>query len=263
MAFVGMRPCDARALLLLDAVLIQGRYRDPYYARRREGGLVVSLACEHPRKTCFCHALGSGPFDPEGSDVLLCQIAPDAFLAKAVTPVGERVLHGLGLELASEGVREEAEERAARAEQELSPMEPIVGLEERALQLFDDVALWRRLSASCLACGTCTYVCPTCHCFDIQDSRTVAGVERVRAWDSCMYPLFTRHASGHNPRPDQAARWRQRLLHKFAYLPANTQRYGCVGCGRCVLSCPVNLDIRRALQMMLAALSMLASQEAL
>ena len=72
--------------------------------------------------------------------------------------------------------------------------------------------------------------------------------ERVRGWDSCMYPMFTQHASGHNPRPNQAARWRQRTMHKFEYLPRNVGLYGCVGCGRCVQSCPVRLDIRHVLR---------------
>jgi len=98
-----------------------------------------------------------------------------------------------------------------------------------------------------LACGTCTYVCPQCHCFNIEDRLLLDGGERVRAWDSCMYPGFTIQASGHNPRPDQAARWRQRIMHKFEYLPRNVGLYGCVGCGRCILSCPVQLDIRQVL----------------
>lgn len=108
--------------------------------------------------------------------------------------------------------------------------------------------VWQAVSAKCLACGTCTYNCPTCHCFNIEDRQLAGGGERVRAWDSCMYPTFTQQASGHNPRPDQAARWRQRTMHKFEYLPRNVDLYGCVGCGRCIQSCPVRLDIRQVLE---------------
>ena len=113
--------------------------------------------------------------------------------------------------------------------------------------LFDS-PVWAEVSEKCLACGTCTYNCPDCHCFNIEDRLLADGGERVRGWDSCMYPMFTQHASGHNPRPDQAARWRQRTMHKFEYLPRNVALYGCVGCGRCVQSCPVRLDIRQVLR---------------
>jgi Fe-S-cluster-containing hydrogenase component 2 len=111
-----------------------------------------------------------------------------------------------------------------------------------------DSPIWQEIANKCIACGTCTYVCPECHCFNIEDRALADGGERVRAWDACMYTLFTQHASGHNPRPDQAARWRQRTSHKFAYLPRNVGMYGCVGCGRCVLACPVRLDIREVLR---------------
>ncbi|MCD6302085.1 MAG: 4Fe-4S dicluster domain-containing protein, partial [Anaerolineae bacterium] len=96
----------------------------------------------------------------------------------------------------------------------------------------------------------------------IQDRTVANGGERVRTWDSCMYAGFTVHASGHNPRPDQAARWRQRVMHKFSYLPLNVDAYGCVGCGRCVVNCPVNLDIRRVLARVLDASRVEAEESA-
>jgi formate hydrogenlyase subunit 6/NADH:ubiquinone oxidoreductase subunit I len=105
---------------------------------------------------------------------------------------------------------------------------------------------WSRVQESCLNCGTCTYCCPTCHCFDIQDETQGEAGRRVRNWDTCMSWLFTMHGTGHNPRGSKLDRVRQRFMHKFKYIPAKRGgEIGCVGCGRCVQLCPVNIDVRR------------------
>ena len=107
--------------------------------------------------------------------------------------------------------------------------------------------LWDDEAMSCIRCGICTYLCPTCHCFDINDeitSHSPLEGKRVRTWDNCQFPDFTMHSSGHNPRPDKASRLRQRIMHKFNYFVHNFGEIACVGCGRCVSYCPVNIDIR-------------------
>jgi len=104
---------------------------------------------------------------------------------------------------------------------------------------------WNTIHQKCLACGTCTYLFPTCHCFDISDEQKGDDGIRLRNWDSCMFPLFTLETSGHNPRPTQKERWRQRAMHKFKYYVDNFNAIACVGCGRCVMYCPVNIDIRK------------------
>jgi len=110
---------------------------------------------------------------------------------------------------------------------------------------------WEDSAFACLNCGTCTYVCPTCWCFDIQDETHGKKGVRLKAWDSCMYPLFTLHTTGHNPRDTKVQRVRQRFMHKLKYY---TDKYEdgimCVGCGRCIRSCPVNIDIRNVCQLM-------------
>ena len=243
---LGLRPCDARSFLLLDKVFAEGRYLDPYYKARRDNSLVISLACDHPRQTCFCHAFGSGPYDREGSDVMMRE-AGDAYLVEAVSERGAKLLEDLSLEPADQAHLDKAREIEAKALDRLPDVEPVEGIEETLATLFES-DMWAEVSEKCLACGTCTFVCPACHCFSIEDILLASSGERVRGWDSCMFPVFTLHASGHNPRPDQSSRWRQRTMHKFEYLPRNVGLYGCVGCGRCIQSCPVQLDIRDVLR---------------
>ena len=248
---LGMRPCDARSLLLFDKVFIADKYVDLYYQARRENTLVFALACDHPRPTCFCHAFGSGPYDRTGADVFL-RDAGDAYLLEPVSEQGAKVLAGLALSPADQSHLKQAEKIKAEAQARLSAIEPVEGIREMLASLFDS-KVWAQIAEKCIACGTCTFACPGCHCFNIEDRVLAHGGERVRAWDGCMFPNFTLQASGNNPRPDQAARWRQRTMHKFAYLPLNVGLYGCVGCGRCILSCPVRLDIREVLRQVRAA----------
>jgi ferredoxin len=245
----GVHPCDARALLLLDRVF-GGNTEDPYYAEKRRMALVVSLACAHPDAACFCLALGGGPCSQEGSDLLLFDLG-DRYLVGAASEKGKALL--------TDGLFEDADEesfgKAGKVKEAAeSFMHPVAlwkgaaaeGLEKRLEALFDD-PLWSDLTESCLSCGICTYLCPTCHCFDICDEAGPVTGERIRIWDSCQFPLFTRQASGFNPRPTAKERFRQRIMHKFSYLPGSVNMNGCVGCGRCVTECPVNLDIREVL----------------
>ena len=107
---------------------------------------------------------------------------------------------------------------------------------------------WASLSEACLACGTCTFVCPTCQCYDIKDYNTGNGVQRYRCWDSCMYSDFTMMAHGNN-RTSQMQRFRQRFMHKLVYFPANNNgMYSCVGCGRCIEKCPSALNIVKVIK---------------
>ena len=138
--------------------------------------------------------------------------------------------------------------REARAQAAAAAMAVLdfSGVKEKADASFDS-PVWERIARICLGCGVCTYVCPTCHCFDITDETAGTGGVRLRTWDACQYPLYTMHASGHNPRPAKRARMRQRIMHKYSYTVDTAGTVSCTGCGRCVRQCPVNLDIRQML----------------
>ncbi|TFG37666.1 MAG: 4Fe-4S ferredoxin [Syntrophobacterales bacterium] len=241
----GVRPCDARSFVLLDNIFDDPKYRDPYYVERREKTTIVSMACVHPPyTTCFCTSVGGHPMASEGSDIVITDLGDD-YLAEFLTPKGEKLLEKMGdLGAADESLDAKKIELSKNAEKEITSHIPGREIKPWLDENFES-PFWDTLYRSCLACGTCTYLCPTCHCFDITDEVKGDGGRRIRSWDSCMSWLFTMETSGHNPRTSQKERWRQRLMHKFKYFVDNFDAIACVGCGRCVINCPVNIDIRK------------------
>jgi sulfhydrogenase subunit beta (sulfur reductase) len=236
----GVHPCDAAGLVRLDAVLLA----DPLYAARRARTTVVALACDETGPECFCTAVGGSPAGEEGADALLLPDG-DGWLVRALGPRGEALLapHRAAWPPAPAGGWDAALERSRRTGEAIRRRPIPAEWAARLERSFADPR-WSEVARRCLGCGVCAYVCPSCSCFDVADEGGDACGTRCRTWDSCAFRLFTLHGSGHNPRPDQAARARQRVLHKFAFFP---QQHGglpmCVGCGRCIAACPVGMDI--------------------
>lgn len=243
---LGVRPCDAKALALMDRVFNADKHKDFYYLNRRASAIVVGLGCNKPRPTCFCSSLKGGPFSTDGLDLLLIDIG-ETYVVRVASDRGEKLLSS------HEGFKEATEEDLRLMEHVVrsaeSPMKPpvdIAGLGNRLQGMFNHGA-WEQLHEKCLGCGVCTYLCPTCHCFDIVDEAVDSAGERVRIWDSCQFRLFTQETSGANPRPTGKERLRQRIMHKFSYFVESYGEAACVGCGRCIVNCPVNLDVRQVL----------------
>ena len=221
---------------------------DTYYAARRKHGIVVSLACHEPEESCFCKVFDIDAAAPEG-DVAMWAV-DDVYCMEARTEKGDEIPgSGKGTSGAGPSMRTEpgvsAEQEAIRGIIEKLPYShlSLEGWDGNATQEKFDDPRWKELSDACLACGTCTFSCPTCQCYDIKDFNTGHGVQRYRCWDSCMYSDFTLMAHGNN-RTTQMQRFRQRFMHKLVYYPANNDgMYSCVGCGRCVEKCPQGLNI--------------------
>ncbi len=242
---LAIRPCDAKANLLLDNVFAGGDYEDVYYTNRKENSIIVGLGCSEPLSTCFCSSFGGGPFSKEGLDILLIDIGY-RYLAQVITDKGRGILSHKFRE-ATEKELKLAEKIRNEAERKIKSGVEIEGIKEKLDTMFED-PFWDKLSEKCIGCGVCTYLCPSCHCFDIADEAADSEGKRVRNWDSCMFPLFTLQTSGHNPKPTGKERMRQRVMHKFNYFVENYKEPACVGCGRCIINCPVNIDIRKILK---------------
>ncbi len=240
----GIRPCDARSVKLLDNVFNNDKYQDPYYLARRENTVIVGIGCNQPASTCFCTSVNSGPFDTSGLDVLLIDTG-DAYVVETITEKGKLFVEKAGLAAASDSDRAAAAK--VKEEAVVTCQVNLDGLKAKLDVNFYD-PIWDKIHEKCLGCGACTYLCPTCHCFDIVDDAVDCNGCRVRNWDSCAFPLFTLHGSGHNPRSSNKERYRNRIMHKFKYFIDNFNEIACVGCGRCIKNCPVNMDIRVVLE---------------
>lgn len=246
-AVVGIRPYDARALTLVNLNFDTPEYRDPYWCDAYAATTFVGLAINRPSKADFSTAMGSGPFAEEGLDALLVDTG-DIYLAKVLTPKGEEYFNKAGFDKIADTDEslKKIEELKAKAEASMGPVNVFTDkLTEKTILDLYSAPFWDDLAFTCINCGTCTFVCPTCWCFDIQDEAKGKYSARFRNWDTCMAPLFTKHGSGHNPRGEKTQRVRQRFMHKLKYF---VDKYDvgtmCVGCGRCVEKCPVNIDIR-------------------
>ncbi len=245
----GMKACDVKGVEVLDQVFLADPV-DTFYAARRAHGTIVAMACHEPEETCFCQVFGIDASEPV-ADVATWMIDGELFW-KAITEKGEALTEEVKhLLVDTDDAKVEAEKAAIKAIVEKLPYTglSLEGWDGEHLTEKFDAENWDELYKTCLACGTCTFVCPTCQCYDIKDYTGKNGeVQRYRCWDSCMYSDFTMMAHGNN-RNSQMQRFRQRFMHKLVYFPANNDgMYSCVGCGRCVAKCPSSLNIVKVIK---------------
>jgi len=240
---VGLRLCDARAISVLDSVYMDGRFRDPYYATRREKLALVATVCDDPRWSCFCTSVGDLDEWAKGVDVLLTDLGDNVYAAP-VTEKGKQLVQG---SFFKDPTEDQTKKKAEVWENlKAMPKKPFAG-KNITENVSWDAAIWDDMAKRCLGCGACSYQCPSCSCFDIQDITTGSLVERYRCRDTCQFTDFTLMGAGHNPRPEKKMRTRQRVMHKFKYQMEQFNIIGCTGCGRCIESCPVNIDMRDVL----------------
>ena len=247
----GMKACDIQGVKVLDNVFLSDPI-DSFYAARREHGTIVAMACHEPEESCFCKAFGIDCAEP-AADVATWMVEGELYW-KALTEKGEALTKAVeSLLVEADGAdaeKLETEKTAIRAIVEKLPYSDLSleGWNGDALTEKFNSPVWEELYKPCLACGTCTFVCPTCQCYDIKDYDTGHGVKRYRCWDSCMYSDFTMMAHGNN-RNSQMQRFRQRFMHKLVYYPVNNNgMFSCVGCGRCVEKCPSSLNIVKVIK---------------
>lgn len=244
----GVRPCDVKSFEIMDIHFSRTGKVDPYWSKRREATTIFGFAFDVQApadSTDFYSSLEIGAADPEGSDVFMIR-RNDDLLLKGISSKGETLLSLLkSLADATEGDGKyfaQTVELSRSFRTRFTCMEP-KAIAKKLESLFHNTQFWEQISAACLSCGICTFVCPTCYCFDICDETVFGEGVRRRVWDACMFTDFTLEASGHNPRTKVYQRLRQKICHKYSF---HVRKYGpisCVGCGRCTRNCPVGIDI--------------------
>lgn len=248
-AIVGVKPCDLDALKVLLAIFSQGKYKDERITGRRENIILIGTGCTEKKPGCFCDERGIDKSFSRECDVFIQKPADgnESYTIYSFTGNGDNILDKLPKDgfisydpvLDNKAVCGQCNKNEGQIKE--------LAVEAGENELFDG-ADWEKISERCLGCGICTYICPTCHCFDFRDTHAGGRIIRYRCWDSCMYPKFTLHASGHNPRTSKKERFRQRVLHKYVYVKKNFGYIACTGCGRCIRSCPAGMNIRNAVR---------------
>lgn len=247
----GVKACDLKAILFADD-FFRRNFEDKYYLSRIRRRFIVVIGCLRPPRPegCFCTSAGTGPFAEAGFDLQLVD-AGDFYFVEVGSKQGEQFLSRY-----KEFFRDSAEgtlDSLSRIKTEASGAVELKVDFLRALELMaDDNFLprenYQRIGERCIYCGGCLYVCPTCTCFNVFDDVKDDRGRRYRNWDACVFEGYTREASGHNPRDEKWLRTARRYEHKLKYDYQLTGTSGCVGCGRCLVSCPVNIGISGFIQ---------------
>ncbi len=237
----GQRPCDAAGILALKAIF-ETDYNDVLFTSKYNKVTFITISCIKSNENCFCTSSGLTPGSPEGSDILLTPVENDDYYAEIVTEKGKKIVEN-NKDLFEKTGEIDKTKYLAKVEARFDNK----NIQKKLAQIFEHDT-WIEQSLHCIGCGACAYVCPACACFDIQDEDNGKKGFRYKCWDSCGFGAFTLHTSGHNPREVQSQRWRQRIYHKFSYMPEREKVFGCVGCGRCSNVCPVNMNLIEHLQ---------------
>lgn len=254
-AIVGVKACDLKGFKIQDFVFKDSGCKDPAYTQTRERNLIISTDCTLAIDTCYCLALGIQPHPQENFDINLSETS-EGFVVEIGSEKGRGVTENLAslfkqeIPEAAQAEKNSQRDRVIRAVEEnirkfdIPRQESFAGIIERNFQS----EIWKEEAKTCVECGACTNICPTCHCFFLYDQKDEASMARMRVWDSCMIKDYARVAGGGNPRKSLWMRLRNRFEKKFDFFPKVANVYACTGCGRCISACPAKIDIRKVLR---------------
>ncbi|HTS95983.1 MAG TPA: 4Fe-4S dicluster domain-containing protein [Streptosporangiaceae bacterium] len=246
LAFFGVRPCDLRAIEIQDQVLGRGDHAGSRYAARRAGVFIIAVNCTEPGETCFCASMGTGPQAGPGYDLALTEMTGPGrheFLVEVGSPAGAEMMAGVPARPADDATAGQARSAVAGAADRMGRSMPADALRE-LMAASHDAARWDDVASRCLTCGNCTMACPTCFCTTVEDTTDLSGdhAERWQLWDSCFDVDFS-YLHGGPVRSSPRSRYKQWLTHKLGTWHDQFGSSGCVGCGRCIVWCPVGIDL--------------------
>ena len=251
---MGAKACDLKGFKIQDFVFQNHDYPDPFYIKLRQDNLIISADCTFALDTCFCLSLGVKPYPQGDYDINLSPVK-EGFVVESGSQKGKALIqeNAALFQSPTEAHVFQRDERRKSVEGEVA-----LNIKESAIPDQDslegavakgyDSDVWETEAKTCVECGACNAICPTCHCFLLYDQKNQARMERLKVWDSCLVKDFARVAGGANPRPRLWMRLRNRFEKKFDFFPKVAQIYACTGCGRCITACPAKIDIRKVLK---------------
>ncbi|MCX5686818.1 MAG: 4Fe-4S dicluster domain-containing protein, partial [Candidatus Omnitrophica bacterium] len=251
----GVKGCDLSSLRVQDFVFLEGDVEDPFYAEGRNRALLIGCDCAYAKETCFCTAMEGAPYPKDYFDISLSPIA-DYFVVEAKNAKGSALINRFRMFFKDTGtkdldIRQRNRDRVSGQVRDYivnrgtKDTGQIKGAVKKSYNL---VELWQDFASTCVECGACNLVCPTCHCFLLFDKKQKNFAKRYRAWDACLYKTFARVAGGANPRKHLYERLRNRFEKKFDFFPEVLNYFACTGCGRCIEACPGDIDLREVLK---------------
>ena len=254
MAILGAKACDLHSLKVLDYVYMEGDFKDPFYIKMRESSLIISADCTAFKDVCFCTGIDVMPFPSENFDLNFSELK-DGYIVAVGSNKGRKVIEESGIATCAvtDAQRKKLQENKNLLLKRLQASVDFMKLPERD-SLKDGIManfkseLWDNFSSNCVECGGCNVICPTCHCFLLVDQKEADKYQRLKVWDSCLMKRFARVAGGANPRKHLSERLRNRFIKKFEFFPEVLNLYACTGCGRCIETCPGDIDIREVLK---------------
>ena len=251
---VGAKACDLKGFKVQDRVFRDDEYKDPFYLQERNENLILSSDCTFAIDTCYCLALHVNPFPEDNFDLNFSELN-GVFVVEAGSQKGEKLVTD-NASLFNEAKQELIADRDKQRNRVVAEVKKNIrdnGIPDQdslkgTIQKNFEAPVWKEEAETCVECGACNMICPTCHCFLMYDQMDAKKMARLRVWDSCMVKDFARVAGGANPRDHLWMRLRNRFEKKFDYFPKISDMYACTGCGRCISACPAKIDIRRVLK---------------
>lgn len=249
----GVKTCDLKSLDVLDKAMITDDWYDPSYKHWREHTYIISSDCTDLAETCHCTLVDGTPYALTGFDLNLSRLE-DHYYISAGSPKGEELIDLLkksnisfdeakgDTEKLIKGNRQKIIQRLDNQNAQYARSGKYEYLKSGSLDA------WHEESETCVGCGACTNICPTCYCLILNDESEGEVFKKVRSYDSCQYNGYARVAGGATPRPKMDQRFKNRYLCKFLYMQSNFDMLGCTGCGRCTETCPGKIDFRKVVK---------------
>jgi ferredoxin len=255
LVIAGVKGCDLSSLTVQDFVFQKGDYDDPFYSEKRTKAILIGTDCTDIKETCFCLAMDGAPYPRKYFDIALSP-SGENLIAEVATEKGRQLVDSFRMFFRPADSSSEASRKVLRdkAQAEVADFINRRGTRNTAdikgavKRSYDSTGMWQDFASTCVECGACNLVCPTCHCFLLFDEKSNGMRDRFREWDSCLYKTFARVAGGANPRRHLYERLRNRFDKKFEFFPQVLDYFACTGCGRCIEACPGDIDIREVLK---------------
>ncbi|MFZ0280368.1 MAG: 4Fe-4S dicluster domain-containing protein [Bacteroidales bacterium] len=239
---LGVPNCDITGLKLLDEIYLDNDFTDPYYRDRRENTILISSDCFGTQKHCHCLTYGIKPYAESDADMAVIQ-QNGLIILRVITSKGQEFLNQLSLlkPLDYPSVISEIEQEHRTTESLLQDANKNLPDYKTTGKLIKEAGdkIWKKYSATCVSCGACAVICPTCSCFLLIDR---PGFEKLKQMDACQYPGFERVAGGEDALFEISHRLRNRYMCKFVWKPEKFKPLACTGCGRCIEACPGKIN---------------------